>query len=135
MIEQDISPTDAIAAPPGSTILGEAVYNNLVDLAGSDDNLTTSLGVVLSSLLSLTLDQIKIKQKKIVQKQGEAAFGAKYGSFDICIGIKAGAGKPAYDNMMADAVTYKAAIKTAKDAIISATTTDTVISITFVEPV
>ena len=85
-------------------------------------------------MAGLTLDQVKTRCKRKVQKQAEAAFATKYSIFEVCLGIKAGIGKPAYDNLMADATTYKQTLATAKAAINAATTENEAIAVAFVQP-
>lgn len=132
LIDQEDGPNDRVNIGKGASIISEPVYDKLIDAAGSEDELHASLGVLTSDYSSMPLPKLKTFWKRMVQKQAEVAFGEKWSIFEVCVGIKAGSGKPAYDNMMADAASYKAALKTAKDAIEACTTNDQVVAISFV---
>lgn len=135
MIEQALGPNDKVNLGRGASIIEEALHDKLVDIAGSQELLDEGLGVMRTdSMAGLTLDQIKIRCKRKVQRQAEAAFAAKYSIFEVCLGIKVGAGKPAYDNLMADATAYKQALATTKAAINAATTADKALVVAFVAP-
>lgn len=135
MIEHDLGPNDKVNIGRGASIIGESIHSAMVDIAGSSELLDEGLGVIRTdSMAGLTLDQIKTRCKRKVTKQAEAAFALKYSIFEVCLGIKAGAGKPAYDNMMADAAAYKQALATAKAAINASTTADDAIAVAFVSP-
>jgi len=133
---QDVSvtPTDQVAAPLGTTILDGNHYDSLVEAIGNEEDLHLSLGVVNTDYMTMPIDKLKTFWKKRVQKQAERSFADKWSIFEVCLGVRAGSGKPAYDNMMADAVLWKANLKTAKDAITEATTNDEIIAISFVVP-
>lgn len=133
MIEQDAG-LGRICAGKGASIISPKVYDSMVEAAGSEEELVASLGVIKSDDNNMPLPQLKVRCKRKVQKQAETAFATKYSIFEVCLGIKASAGKPAYDNMMADAVAYRKALKDAKDAIEAATDADSAVAVSFVAP-
>ena len=134
MIEQDVGPNDRMNIGKGVSLLDEKVYAAAADAAGSEDELVSALGVTKSDDMSLPLPQLKLRCKRKVQKQAEVAFAAKYSNFEISLALIAGAGKPAFDNLKADAIEYRKALKAAKDAIEAANDADTAVAVSFVVP-
>jgi hypothetical protein len=123
--DADVSPTDAVAAPPGTTMINPDHYDALVEAVGDEDELHASLGVVTMDYSTMPLAKLQKSWKRKVEKQAETAFALKWSLFDVALGTA---------NMKTDATAYKAALKTTKDAITACTTNEAVILISFVPP-
>jgi hypothetical protein len=142
MIDQEVSPTDAIGAPVGTSIINPDHYDAMVQAAGSEGDLMTAMGVHSQDYSTMTLDDVKKQRKKIVAAQARSSFDASTDFFDAInsLIVMIGAAdpidrtKPAYVKLKKDVVAYKQAVKSAKDAIDAATTVDAVMAISFVAP-
>jgi hypothetical protein len=137
MIEQDVSPSDAIAAPPGTTIINSDHYDAMVDAMGSEEDLHAAMGVTTMDYNTMPLDQLKRFWKKRCKAQAFSAFQDKYANFKFLKAINAGIqSKTAtkYVNFDAVLTAYDTALDSVLASIDACTTNEQVIAISFVAP-